>query len=92
MITSPTGAAIRDIITTIKRRYPIGNVIVFPVLVQGESAAPSIVQAIRTANEMGEIDVLIVGVVEVLLRNYGLSMRKWLQEQSLRVKFLLFRQ
>ena len=61
MITSPTGAAIRDIITTIKRRYPIGNVIVFPVLVQGESAAPSIVQAIRTANEMGEIDVLIVG-------------------------------
>lgn len=61
MITSPTGAAIRDIITTIKRRYPIGNVIVFPVLVQGESAAPSIVQAIRTTNEMGEIDVLIVG-------------------------------
>ncbi|CAH2466267.1 MULTISPECIES: exodeoxyribonuclease VII large subunit [Bacillus] len=61
VITSPTGAAIRDIITTIKRRYPIGNVIVFPVLVQGESAAPSIVQAIRTANEMGDIDVLIVG-------------------------------
>ncbi|WP_283776066.1 exodeoxyribonuclease VII large subunit, partial [Bacillus velezensis] len=57
VITSPTGAAIRDIITTIKRRYPIGNVIVFPVLVQGESAAPSIVQAIRTANEMEEIDV-----------------------------------
>ncbi|MBC6974391.1 exodeoxyribonuclease VII large subunit [Bacillus sp. Xin] len=61
VITSPTGAAIRDIITTIKRRYPIGNVIVFPVLVQGESAAPSIVQAIQTANEMKEIDVLIVG-------------------------------
>ena len=61
VITSPTGAAIRDIITTIKRRYPIGNVIVFPVLVQGESAAPSIVQAIRTANEMEGIDVLIVG-------------------------------
>ncbi|MBO1583081.1 exodeoxyribonuclease VII large subunit [Bacillus sp. XF8] len=61
VITSPTGAAIRDIITTIKRRYPIGNVIVFPVLVQGESAAPSIVQAIQTANEMKDIDVLIVG-------------------------------
>ena len=61
VITSPTGAAIRDIITTITRRYPIGNVIVFPVLVQGESAAPSIVQAIRKANEMKDIDVLIVG-------------------------------
>ncbi|ABS23106.1 exodeoxyribonuclease VII large subunit [Bacillus cytotoxicus] len=61
VITSPTGAAIRDIITTIKRRYPIGNVIVFPVLVQGEFAAPSIVQAIQTANEMNDIDVLIVG-------------------------------
>ena len=60
MITSPTGAAIRDIITTIKRRYPIGNVIVFPVLVQG-SQQLSIVQAIRTANEMEGIDVLIVG-------------------------------
>lgn len=61
VITSPTGAAIRDIITTITRRYPIGNVIVFPVLVQGESAAPSIVQAIQKANEMNDIDVLIVG-------------------------------
>ncbi|EEM04144.1 Exodeoxyribonuclease 7 large subunit [Bacillus pseudomycoides] len=61
VITSPTGAAIRDIIATIKRRYPIGNVIVFPVLVQGESAAPSIVQAIQTANEMKDIDALIVG-------------------------------
>ncbi|WP_242143731.1 MULTISPECIES: exodeoxyribonuclease VII large subunit [unclassified Bacillus cereus group] len=61
VITSPTGAAIRDIITTIKRRYPIGNVIVFPVLVQGEFAAPSVVQAIQTANEMNDIDVLIVG-------------------------------
>lgn len=61
VITSPTGAAIRDIITTITRRYPIGKVIVFPVLVQGESAAPSIVQAIQKANEMNDIDVLIVG-------------------------------
>lgn len=61
VITSPTGAAIRDIITTITRRYPIGKVIVFPVLVQGESAAPSIVQAIQKANEMNSIDVLIVG-------------------------------
>lgn len=61
VITSPTGAAIRDIITTIKRRYPIANILVFPALVQGENAAPSIARAIEKANKMDEIDVLIVG-------------------------------
>ncbi|MEI5908127.1 exodeoxyribonuclease VII large subunit [Bacillus spongiae] len=61
VITSPTGAAVRDIITTIKRRYPIGKVVVIPALVQGEQAAPSIVKGIKTANERKEIDVLIVG-------------------------------
>ncbi|MEH7302671.1 exodeoxyribonuclease VII large subunit [Neobacillus drentensis] len=61
VITSPTGAAIRDVITTIKRRYPIANILVFPALVQGENAAPSIVKAIEKANAMNEIDVLIVG-------------------------------
>ncbi|WHX99243.1 exodeoxyribonuclease VII large subunit [Neobacillus sp. DY30] len=61
VITSPTGAAIRDIITTIKRRYPIANIHVLPALVQGENAAPSIARAIEKANNMNEIDVLIVG-------------------------------
>ncbi|MGP7816193.1 exodeoxyribonuclease VII large subunit [Niallia sp. 01092] len=63
VITSPTGAAIRDILTTIKRRYPIAKVILFPALVQGDTAAPSIVNAITKANLMQEpsIDVLIVG-------------------------------
>ncbi|MEI2364680.1 exodeoxyribonuclease VII large subunit [Niallia circulans] len=63
VITSPTGAAIRDIITTIKRRYPIANIQIYPALVQGETAAPSIVKAIQQANEQGSpaIDVLIVG-------------------------------
>ncbi|WP_251551316.1 exodeoxyribonuclease VII large subunit [Neobacillus muris] len=61
VITSPTGAAIRDIITTIKRRYPIGKILVFPALVQGDHAAPSIAKAIERANAMGEMDVLIVG-------------------------------
>lgn len=60
VITSPTGAAIRDIITTLKRRYPIGEVLIFPALVQGKQAAPSIVNAIETANQH-PIDVLIVG-------------------------------
>jgi exodeoxyribonuclease VII large subunit len=61
VITSPTGAAIRDIITTIKRRYPIAKILVLPALVQGENAAPSIAGAINKANMMNEIDVLIVG-------------------------------
>lgn len=61
VITSPTGAAIRDIITTIKRRYPIVNILVFPALVQGDNAGPSIVKAIEKANSLNEIDVLIVG-------------------------------
>ncbi|BDG36727.1 exodeoxyribonuclease VII large subunit [Saccharococcus caldoxylosilyticus] len=59
--TSPTGAAIRDIITTIRRRYPIATIILFPTLVQGEHAAESIVRSIEKANELGYIDVLIVG-------------------------------
>ncbi|MCM3566665.1 exodeoxyribonuclease VII large subunit [Neobacillus mesonae] len=61
VITSPTGAAIRDVITTIKRRYPIVNILVFPVLVQGDQAAPSIAKAIKKANKRKDIDVLIVG-------------------------------
>lgn len=61
VITSPTGAAVRDIITTLKRRYPMGNVVLLPALVQGPQAPDSIVQAIETANEKANIDVLIVG-------------------------------
>lgn len=61
VITSPTGAAVRDIITTIKRRYPIANILIIPALVQGENAPRSVVNAIQQANEMDEIDCLIVG-------------------------------
>ncbi|MGM7635513.1 exodeoxyribonuclease VII large subunit [Bacillus sp. Hm123] len=61
IITSPTGAAVRDIITTIKRRYPVAQMLVYPALVQGENAAPSIVSAIEKANVDGQADVLIIG-------------------------------
>ncbi|WP_313798341.1 exodeoxyribonuclease VII large subunit [Cytobacillus sp.] len=61
VVTSPTGAAIRDIITTIKRRYPVANILIFPALVQGGQAAPSIVKAIQMANSREEADVLIIG-------------------------------
>lgn len=61
VITSPTGAAIRDIITTIRRRYPAADILLHPVAVQGEHAAPSICAAIRRMNERSDVDVLIVG-------------------------------
>ncbi|WP_100331521.1 exodeoxyribonuclease VII large subunit [Bacillus xiapuensis] len=61
VVTSPTGAAVRDILTTIKRRYPIAEILVYPALVQGENAAPSIVSAINTANRDQRAEVLIVG-------------------------------
>ncbi|MER2007368.1 MAG: exodeoxyribonuclease VII large subunit [Psychrobacillus sp.] len=61
VVTSTTGAAIRDILTTLERRYPISEVIVFPSIVQGPQAAPSIVKSIKQANTLGSIDVLIVG-------------------------------
>lgn len=61
VITSPTGAAVRDIITTIKRRFPIANILIYPALVQGAQAAPSVAGAIELANRQAEADVLIVG-------------------------------
>ncbi len=60
IITAATGAAIRDILSTIKRRYPICETILFPSLVQGSSAAPEIVRQIRRANEF-DLDVIICG-------------------------------
>lgn len=60
VITARTGAAVRDIITTIKRRYPYCEVLVFSTLVQGNMAAPQIVQQIRRAQTFN-LDTLIVG-------------------------------
>lgn len=60
IVTAPTGAAIKDILSTIKRRYPICETILFPSLVQGEYAAPDIVRNIKRA-ENHDLDLLIVG-------------------------------
>jgi len=60
IITSRTGAAVRDILITIKRRYPIVKTTVIPATVQGEHAAPSIQRAIERANELNVFDVLIL--------------------------------
>ncbi len=60
IITAPTGAAIKDILSTIKRRYPLCETILFPSLVQGDNAKDDIVRNIELANNY-ELDVLIVG-------------------------------
>ena len=61
VITSPSGAAIHDILTVLRRRFPGIEVIVYPVPVQGDEAAPAIAKAIAVANRRQECDVLIVG-------------------------------
>lgn len=61
IVTSPTGAAIRDIVSVAVRRFPGIQLILYPVRVQGEGAAAEIADAIRTMNEYGSVDVLIVG-------------------------------
>jgi exodeoxyribonuclease VII large subunit len=60
VVTSPTGAAIRDILNILKRRYPGARVIVYPTRVQGEGSAAEIVAAINTAERRNECDVLII--------------------------------
>ena len=62
VITSPTGAAVRDIITTIKRRSNLVDILLYPCIVQGPDAAESICEGIRALNEQfSELDLLIVG-------------------------------
>lgn len=60
VITAPTGAAIKDIISTIKRRWPLTEIYLFPALVQGENAKEDIVKQLERADSFG-LDTLIVG-------------------------------
>ena len=61
VITSPTGAAVRDIIQIAKRRDPRVKLAIFPTLVQGEAAAVDIVKSLKAANSWGKADVIILG-------------------------------
>ena len=61
VITSPTGAAIRDILNVIGRRYPIATVYLYPSLVQGEDAPADLVRAIDYFDRSGLVDVVIIG-------------------------------
>ncbi len=60
IITSPTGAAIRDILSTLARRFPLANVLIYPSEVQGANAAPLLIKALQRANTDKKCDVLIL--------------------------------
>ena len=60
IVTSPTGAALQDMLNTLKGRFPLVEVILAPTMVQGEDAPPKIVQAIRDLNQLLDVDVIIV--------------------------------
>ena len=60
IVTSPRAAALRDVLTTLRRRWPALRVVIYPTPVQGTEAAAEISRAIRTANQRAEVDVLIV--------------------------------
>ena len=61
VITSATGAVIRDIINVVSRRYPLAEIVLCPVSVQGETAPPQMIAALKQFNSMNDIDVLIIG-------------------------------
>lgn len=61
VITSPTGAAVRDIISVLKRRNPGIEVIIYPSIVQGQEAVPTLVKALQTANQDNQVDAIIIG-------------------------------
>ena len=61
VVTSRSGAVIRDIITTTRRRFPIAQIVLFPAQVQGDAAAAEISRQIERANAQGDFDTLIIG-------------------------------
>ncbi|WMB63649.1 exodeoxyribonuclease VII large subunit [Lactiplantibacillus pentosus] len=61
VVTSRSGAVIRDIITTARRRFPIAQIVLFPAQVQGDAAAAEISRQIERANAQGDFDTLIIG-------------------------------
>jgi len=61
IVSSPDGAAVHDILSVLKRRFPAVDVVLYPVAVQGESSARQMVEAIKLAEQRQECDVLIIG-------------------------------
>lgn len=61
VITSPTGAAVQDILNILSRRFPVAKVLMCPVQVQGPLAAPQLIEAVKAVNERNTSDVIIIG-------------------------------
>ena len=61
IITAPTGAAIRDMINVTGRRFPLAKILLYPTLVQGDGAAPQMIEALRAFNREKKADVIILG-------------------------------
>ncbi|WP_367293604.1 exodeoxyribonuclease VII large subunit [Lactococcus lactis] len=61
VVTSSSGAVIRDIITTVQRRFPMSQIVLYPTKVQGQGSAEEIAGNIRRANQRGDFDVMIIG-------------------------------
>jgi exodeoxyribonuclease VII large subunit len=61
VITSPTGAAVRDIINITKRRFPLAEILLYPALVQGSSAPEQLIAGVKYFNETSAADVIIIG-------------------------------
>ncbi len=61
VITSPTGAAVRDVMNILGRRFPYAEVVLSPALVQGADAPASLIEGLRRLNSLGNIDVIIIG-------------------------------
>ncbi len=61
VITSATGAAVRDIVNVTSRRYPPAEILIYPATVQGKEAAPSVIRALTYFNKVRPVDVIIVG-------------------------------
>ena len=62
LVTSPTGAAVKDMISIIKRRNPLIDIVIYPSLVQGDEAAGNIIKGLRAFNAARSVDVIIIGL------------------------------
>ncbi len=90
VITSQSGAVIRDIITTVSRRFPGVEIVLYPTKVQGEGAASEVVANIQKANARTDLDVLIIGRGVVRLKTSGPLMKSRLCGLFLSLEFPLF--
>ena len=61
LITSPTGAAVRDMINVTGKRFPYSKIVLYPVLVQGPDAPPQLIEALKYFNDSNSVDVIIIG-------------------------------